>query len=161
MFEQTQTKFDQGRAPNAQELLGWKVGRCYYSQYGDPDVAYAGIAFGVDHVTGHAPGDLKILIGPPRDYATPADQFDNPSEDIKSQLQDMIVDPYYDQLTTAEVKNGYMHSTLASNDRDYRARIFVDQSDAKHPVEILVSEGIVISTGAVRMACFHDKLIHE
>lgn len=155
-FEEIQARFSQGRTPTAEEATGWFVGRCFYSSYGDPEVPYSGILFGVTNASNQAPGDLKIMVGPPRDYALPAEQFDDPTDVVLSQLQDLIVDPYYDRLGKAEVSDGSLHSPLPSNDRDYQLRALEGNSGGKNQ---LVSLVVVPSSNSVRAACIHEKKI--
>jgi hypothetical protein len=109
------------------------------------------------HVTGAPAGELHVMISPPRDYALPADQFDHPTPEALQQMQDVIVDPYYGYLTNAEAKDGYMHSSLAN--ADYRFRVYTDAANPTQP--LLVSEGVALSSGVVRLACYHEKKIHE
>lgn len=161
MFEKTKAQFDQGRLPTANEVTGWIVGRCFYSSYNDPDVPYAGILFGMTSTTGNPAGDLKVMISPPRSYALPADQFDNPDANLLQQLQDIVVDPYYDLLTIATSSDGYLHSELTGYNSDYRVRIFHDTSDPKNPRDLIVSIGVALPSELVRLACYHDKKIND
>jgi hypothetical protein len=158
-FDSQLALYNAGEEPTVDEMAGWHAGRCFYSQYGDPDTPYAGILFGLDHTSGKPAGDFKVMMGPPRDYALPADEFDAPTEDILNQLQDLVVDPYFDQLTKGEFKDGYYHSILNGFDRDYRVRVHVDKSNPDQPIRTLMTVGYVLSTGDIRFVCYHDKLL--
>lgn len=149
MFEQFKTSYaEEGTLPLQREAVGWRVGRCYYA--GEPTKAYSGIFFGVTGTTQKPNGPLKIILGPPKEFLSPEDVFDNPSSATLNYLQVNNIDKDYADFTPAVIHEQSLSSRYSRNNSEYRVRISADRK---------TFWGIVLSGDTVRAACrFYIKV---